>query len=345
MNIVYIIPSLANTGPIIVVKELVEQFVVHGHYCDVFYLDDKVDVEFDCPVYKLIHGKGIDFTKYDIVHSHGMRPDRYVSKYREYSGKVKYISTIHCYAFDDFKYQYNWIISQVFGRLWLNALKKHDKIVTLSLHATQYYKEWFLPNRLTYAYNGRKLDSNASLTVAELKELYEFKGNSILIGINASLTGIKGVDMVVKALVRLNKFKLFVVGEGKIKVDLINLARKLGVDDRCYFAGYRLDAYRYVCHYDVFAMPSRNEGFGLTLIEAAFFKTPCVCSNIPIFKELFSSNEVSFFELENIEDLARAINNAAENSDLGLQMHKKYLKSYLPQQMYQKYLDIYNGKI
>jgi len=37
---------------------------------------------------------------------------------------------------------------------------------------------------------------------------------------------------------------------------------------------------------DVVVLPSAGEGFGLPLAEAAIFKTPVVCSDLPAFREV-----------------------------------------------------------
>ena len=49
MNIAYILPSLANKGPVLVVRDLVREMKNRGHRCSVFYFDDKIEVAIDCP--------------------------------------------------------------------------------------------------------------------------------------------------------------------------------------------------------------------------------------------------------------------------------------------------------
>jgi len=40
-RVAYIVPSLAPLGPVIVVRNLVERMVAHGHDCVVFYFDER----------------------------------------------------------------------------------------------------------------------------------------------------------------------------------------------------------------------------------------------------------------------------------------------------------------
>ena len=81
MKIAYILPSLRNQGPVIVVKNIVDYLVEWGVEIDVFYFDDFPSaMYFNCPVKKISMKTCIDFEQYDIVHSHCLRPDIYVAK-------------------------------------------------------------------------------------------------------------------------------------------------------------------------------------------------------------------------------------------------------------------------
>ncbi|WP_298064274.1 glycosyltransferase family 4 protein [uncultured Rikenella sp.] len=344
-RIAYIVPSLANRGPVIVVKELVAQMVCHGQECTVFYFDDKIELEFDCPTIRIQKKEQIDFTSYDIVHSHGMRPDRYVARFREYSGKVRYISTVHNYVLEDFRYQYNWLVAQIFGRLWMRTLRNMDVVVALSRHAQEYYQKWLPVEKITYAYNTRVLNLSQTLDEKSAQEIRSFKGHSILIGVNALLTKRKGVDILIRALVRLPDYKLFIAGDGKERARLERLARRLGVADRCLFAGYRQNAYLYLPLYDIYALPSRSEGFPLSLLEAAVYAKPCVVSNLPIVTECFNTDEVAIFRLDAPTSVIQAIHRATANSTLGRNLHLKYEKAYSPEKMYERYLRIYYGEV
>ena len=78
MHIAYIVPKLANKGPVIVVLELVRQMLRHGHTCKVFYFDPEQEIQFPCPVERITFSHAIDFRPFDIIHTHGLRPDCYV---------------------------------------------------------------------------------------------------------------------------------------------------------------------------------------------------------------------------------------------------------------------------
>lgn len=343
MNIAYIIPGLKNKGPVLVVKEIVEQMVKNGHYCAVFYFDDILEVSFSCPVFRISFFQPIDFNKFEIIHTHGIRPDAYVFFHKPLRCKAKFVSTLHNYVIRDLSFQYNQFVAFVCGNLWMMLfLKRHDLIVTLSKDAMRYYRRWFSSSSLTYAYNSRSFEMS-KLNFDEEKQLADFKQSSILIGVNALLTHRKGIDMLIRTLEKLPCYKLFIVGDGKAKTDLLQLAKECNVLDRIFFAGYCNNAYRYLFYYDVFAIPSRSEGFPLSLLEASIVGLPVVCSDITVFKELYTTNEVVFFELENINSLADAILCATDNSLISKQLHLKYEKEYSPEMFYKRYISIYHS--
>ena len=157
MKIAYIVPSLANKGPVIVCRDLVTIMAAHGHECTVYYFDDIVELQFVCNVKQIAMKTSVDFSLYDVVHSHGIRPDLYVFFYRPVFGKTIYVSTLHCFVFQDLTSQYNRCVSIIVGRIWMWMLKRHDKIAVLSNVALGYYKKWIPESKLYVAYNTRIL--------------------------------------------------------------------------------------------------------------------------------------------------------------------------------------------
>ena len=53
MRIAYILSSLANSGPIIVAYDLVQLMIRNGHSVEVFYFDDKTDLDFPCATHRI----------------------------------------------------------------------------------------------------------------------------------------------------------------------------------------------------------------------------------------------------------------------------------------------------
>lgn len=92
----------------------------------------------------------------------------------------------------------------------------------------------------------------------------------------------KGVDTLIQALAQLKReipdVQLIVVGEGDDRARLEGLARAMGISDRVSFLG-RLSTEELITCYrraDVFAMPSRGEGFGFVFLEAMACGKPVI---------------------------------------------------------------------
>jgi glycosyltransferase involved in cell wall biosynthesis len=139
---------------------------------------------------------------------------------------------------------------------------------------------------------------------------------------------------------------LLLVGDGKDLPELLSLSRRKGVQDRCLFLGPRANVQGYFQFLDVYAMTSRSEAFGLSLVEAVSAGVPVACSDIPSFRELFNETEVTFFELENIESLKRAILTAiAEKKENTMRAQRRFLHHYTSEKMAENYLALYEALI
>jgi len=344
MKIAVILPKLVSQAPILVAKDLIDQIKNKVSLIDIYYFEGVDEVGFDCDCYKIPFLKPIDFDKYDIIHSHMMRPDLYIWKHRKHIKKAKCVSTLHNDIFKVLRSTYNFFTSFIAYKLWLRALRHQDCVVVLSENMKHQYSSRLNKSKMQAIYNGRKLSSRLieQIDSDDDKIINKIKLKFKIIGVSARLNKIKGFSQLVESLVHLKDFSLVFVGDGDEKENLVSLATRLGVKDRCFFLGYRKDGYRYLAYFDVYAMTSYSEGFPLGLLEAGQFKLPVVCSNLPIFKELFNESEVAFFELDNIKSLAVAIGVLYKNRDaFSEKIFQKVTQDYSVENMAKKYLSLY----
>jgi glycosyltransferase involved in cell wall biosynthesis len=101
-----------------------------------------------------------------------------------------------------------------------------------------------------------------------------------VVGCAARLEDQKGVDVLVRALLRVPDANLVLVGDGECRAALERLVAELNLADRVKFMGWRDDAPRQIASFDVFALASRNEAFPLTIVEAMLAGTPVVASDV-----------------------------------------------------------------
>ncbi len=100
------------------------------------------------------------------------------------------------------------------------------------------------------------------------------------LGIVGRLSPEKGVDIGIRALEALPGWRLVVVGDGDERGALEALAAARGVGDRVRFEGWSATPWALNPGFDVLAVPSRAEAFGLVIVEAMFAGVPVVASAV-----------------------------------------------------------------
>lgn len=76
------------------------------------------------------------------------------------------------------------------------------------------------------------------------------------------------IDIINKLKLEVVDFKLCLVGEGRLKVDIEEKIKRLNLQDSVIFLGIRNDINELMMSFDIFTFPSLFEGLGIVLIEA-----------------------------------------------------------------------------
>ncbi len=85
--------------------------------------------------------------------------------------------------------------------------------------------------------------------------------------------------------------QLIYVGKGDLENDLKEKASQMGVSDKVKFLGWRNDISEIMQVFDIFVLPSLNEGMGRVLVEAMASGKPVVASNTGGIPDLVKNNE------------------------------------------------------
>jgi len=96
MKIAYIVPSRLNCAPVFLAKRLGEFFASEGNEIEVFYFDNmpnENELKFSCKTTQIRMNEPLDFSKFDIVHAHMMRPDKFVARHRQQTTNNKQQTT------------------------------------------------------------------------------------------------------------------------------------------------------------------------------------------------------------------------------------------------------------
>lgn len=307
MKIAFILPSLANKGPIVFTKYLIEGLKGKVDYIEVFYFKDIVELDLGVPTKQISFFEKIDFDSFDIVHSHMIKADLYNMIFK-YKTRNKSISTIHSYIGEDLQYLYKPIKAFIFLQLWKLALKNINKFI-ISSNDMQYYMNKVFREKKKYPLIGygvpkkelKEIDSKERQLLEALKSQYKIIGSCGL------LIERKGFKQLIEFLIHNSNFAVVLIGDGDDRKNLENLIEKHSLTDRFILLGFKDNSIDYYKYFDIYAMTSYSEGFGLAMLEAMSQSLPVVCSNLPLYKGYFDDTNVSLFEPNNIESLSDAI--------------------------------------
>lgn len=108
--------------------------------------------------------------------------------------------------------------------------------------------------------------------------------------------------------------QLAILGTGRLEKDLKSLARELGVADRVLFLGQVPEARRYFRAFNVFALSSDHEPFGMVLLEAMAAGVPLLATACGGAKEVVEGVGI-LFPLGDAEHLAQGLQHLAAMDD------------------------------
>lgn len=160
----------------------------------------------------------------------------------------------------------------------------------------------------------------------------------LVVGSLGRLDAVKGYDLLLRALARLPGVRAVVVGEGAARPALEGLAREVGVADRVALPGWSDQPSAALPTFDVFCLPSRSEGFPLSIVEAMLAELPVVATRVGSVAELVADGRTGLLverdDLDGLVDaLARLRDDAALRSRCGVAGRRRALASYTVEHM------------
>jgi glycosyltransferase involved in cell wall biosynthesis len=342
MKIAFVLTAIDNLGPFIVIRDIIKNIVSKTEKIDIYYLKEPQSLlNFEAGTTKISFFTAIDFSEYDVVHSTGFLADLYVSVHR--TKKTQWVSTLHQKIQPNYRLDYNNLIATTLEFVWLSRLKKAACVTTLTKEMRDYYLPKFKGKKLMYVYNGiEENKTHSPIPESELAAIQTLKKDHHLLGIIARLVFLKGIDQVIKALPQAKGYALLIIGDGIEKDNLLELAKTLKVEDRCLFVGYKAKPTDYLGLMDLYVMSSRTEGFGLSVIEAASQHIPVICNDLPVYRELFTDDEIVRFELENLDSMVKSFDYAIQHKKiLAQRIYQKYNNTYTASKMSEAFFSVY----
>lgn len=145
----------------------------------------------------------------------------------------------------------------------------------------------------------------------KVRNSFSVSDNEILIGNIGRFSQEKNHKFLVKVFKELqksnNKYKLLLVGDGKLKSSIESQLKDLNLLNKVIFTGNIDNVAEILSAIDIYVVPSVNEGLNITLIEAQASGIPCVASNY-IPSEVKLTERFYFLPLS-VANFSRTINN------------------------------------
>jgi glycosyltransferase involved in cell wall biosynthesis len=143
---------------------------------------------------------------------------------------------------------------------------------------------------------------------------------------------------------------LVIVGSGELENSYRALIADLGLDGRVHLTGQLEHAEALALARDSVAliMPSRNEGFGLALLEAGVVGVPLICSNIPPFLEMIEPEHTALiFAVDDAAGLRVALQRLFDDAPLRIRLAGALAASvrqrYPVSRMREQYATLFNA--
>lgn len=154
----------------------------------------------------------------------------------------------------------------------------------------------------------------------------------------------KNVEMLIRAFIQATtKFQLFLIGPKDFFAEkLLQYINIMKWDKKIlfYHNATAADLKFFYTHAQALIHPSFSEGFGLPVVEAAYFDCPVIGSNIEVFKELLSDEYLSF-DSRDENDLIQKITQFITKRPAF--DYKHIIQQYSFKEMTKKTLDVYTS--
>ena len=212
------------------------------------------------------------------------------------------------------------------------------KVIAVSIAVKEHLKKQLNLNNVEIIYNGIKIDDSKETS----PEVTDFAG--IKIGFIGRLDYQKGVDLLIKALARLDysDYKMYIIGMGQMKDELQKLVSTYDLTNNVEFLGYRDNISDLINSFDFLVFPSRFEGFGLALAETFLREKTAVVTNILGFSDLINENNSVIVESENIAKIKEGIELLIRDEEKRITLGQKARVSTLDMVKYDIFLKKYS---
>lgn len=239
----------------------------------------------------------LNIAEFDIIHSHWLYPHGSIGKNLAQKYKKKLILTGHGSDVHSIYKKSNFIKKSI-----QQSLDYASDITLVSKGLRKKLLEIYSVDESKVSIIGNGVDTNLFKPRDSKRQSHNTKKVVGYIG-NLNLT--KGCDRLPEIFYQVQKeisgVEFLIVGDGELKEQLIDKFKSLGIKVKFTGRIQPTQVPNYLTQLDVLVLPSRNEGFGMVIIEANACGIPCVASNIGGIPDVISDSSLLIEPNEDFE--------------------------------------------
>ncbi len=246
--------------------------------------------------------------KFDILQGHDWHPVNVLCKIKA-QFRLPFVMTFHSTEWGRNGNRHGdwWEAKEISHREWLGGYESSAVITTSTIlkeeirqiYTIPDYKLWEIPNGINVGKIKREIDPG------EVKKNYGIHPCLPVVLFTGRMAYQKGPDLLVEAAAKVLKkknAKFVLIGEGEMRAHCEYQAQKLGIGNSCNFLGYAPDntVIEWFNACDLVCVPSRNEPFGIVVLEAWDAKKPVVASDAVALVDNFKTGIIAHREPSSI---------------------------------------------
>jgi len=252
----------------------------------------------------------------ELIHAHYAVPhaaSAYLAKQILDSRRIKTITTLHGTDITLVG------ADQSFHRVIKFTIEESDGVTTVSEYLKKRTIEEFdIQREIRVIYNFVDTQRSAPEHADCTRETYAPKGEKILMHAS-NFRPVKRVGDVVRIFAKVQEqmpAKLILIGDGPERIFIQQLVKELKLGDHVYFLGEQDYLEPLFFCADLFLLPSEQESFGLTALEAMACGVPVICAETGGLPEVITHGETGFlYPIGEIKKMAESVVDLLRNPE------------------------------
>jgi glycosyltransferase involved in cell wall biosynthesis len=233
--------------------------------------------------------------KPDVIHTHRTKENILGAVANALSCRAYSVRTVHGapeFSDSSFRQAAKWLVAKVDQYVGRYA---QNRVIAVSDELGLKMLALYPAGHIAVVLNGVDVDALSNIKPSEL---LSNKGEVKHIGIVGRLVAVKRVDLFLDTCRALlsrgeNKYHFHIIGDGPLKLQLLQQSKRLGVDTAVTFHGHRDDVANFIKGLDLLVMCSDHEGLPMTALESVALGTPIVAHAVGGLVALLENSKCS----------------------------------------------------